>query len=239
MTDINNILQATNHRPYQLPNGQWTYYQEWNRAVFLHWKVPVATLRPHVPHELKIDTFEGSAYVSLVAFTMEGIRPRYLPSVKFISCFDEINLRTYIDHGHRKGVYFLSIESGKLLSSLVARRLSGLPYEKSDIIRTGNRYHSENSKKSFRLNLSYHIGERIAEKTALDHWLTERYCLYIDQRQQVYRYDIHHKPWELNHVSIDNQAFDYRVGDFNLAAVPDLTHYSNGVNVIAWKQVKV
>lgn len=75
-------------------------------------------IRDLVPSKLKIDTFDGNAYVSLVAFTMEKIRPRYLPAIKFISCFDEINLRTYIDNDNKKGVYFLNIEAGKLLSSL-------------------------------------------------------------------------------------------------------------------------
>lgn len=118
MTDIDYILSEIKHRPFELPKGEWGYYQEWNWAIFLHWKVPVKEIRDLVPSKLKIDTFDGNAYVSLVAFTMEKIRPRYLPAIKFISCFDEINLRTYIDNDNKKGVYFLNIEAGKLLSSL-------------------------------------------------------------------------------------------------------------------------
>ena len=145
---IHDILAVTRHRPFNLPAGKWQYYQEWNNALFLHWKVPAATLRHLVPERLEIDTFHGESYVSLVAFTMENIRPRYLPAVKFISCFDEINLRTYVRHNGKAGVYFLNIEAGKYLSAVIARGLSGLPYEKAQISRQTNHYYSTNKKSS-------------------------------------------------------------------------------------------
>ncbi len=239
MTEIDKILSDKSHRAFDFPNRKWLYYQEWNRAVFLHWKVSVEILRKLVPQKLEIDTFDGSAYVSLVAFTMEKIRPRYLPSVKFISCFDEINLRTYIDNDHKKGVYFLNIEAGKHLSSLIAKGLSGLPYEKSNINRLANRYTSRNDLKNFCLNISYKANECITQKTELDHWLTERYCLYLDKGKQLYRYHIHHREWALKRVSIDSRDFRYELGDLKLTAKPDITHYSDGVKVVAWKREKI
>src|SRR5690606_15058900 len=96
MTDIADILIDTSHRPFQLPIGRWRYYQEWNDALILHWKVPFETLRKEVPKEFIIDTFNGDNYVSSVAFTMQKIRPKYLPSISFVSDLNEINLRTYI-----------------------------------------------------------------------------------------------------------------------------------------------
>lgn len=62
-----------------------------------------------VPHDLEIDLFEGKPWVYLVAFTMEKIRPKYLPSFPPISDFDEINIRTYVKKDNKAGVYFLSI----------------------------------------------------------------------------------------------------------------------------------
>lgn len=239
MIAINDILATADHRPYAMPQGKWAYYQEWNRAVFLHWRVPEQVLRPLVPERLAIDTYGGHAYVSLVAFTMEQIRPRNLPAVGFISCFDEINLRTYIDNDDKKGVYFLNIEGGKLLSCMVARGLSGLPYEKSNITRTPGRYRSNHEAKNFHLDLSYTTGDGITGKTELDRWLTERYCLYLDKGQQLYRYDIHHAEWALKDVELSNINVDYRLGGLQLTGSPDLTHYSDGVNVIAWRRVEL
>ena len=56
----------------------------------------LASLQILVPAEIEIDLFEGKPWVSLVAFTMEKIRPRYLPYFPPISNFDEINIRTYV-----------------------------------------------------------------------------------------------------------------------------------------------
>jgi uncharacterized protein len=177
MTPIKEILSDTSHRPFKLPEGQWVYYQEWNKALFLHWKVSFELLRKCVPSRLNIDTFEGDCYVSLVAFTMEKIRPKYLPSVGFISNFDEINVRTYIDNDNKKGVYFLNIEAGKTISTFVAKVISGLPYEKAKIYRTENLYNSQNQRKGYHLNTEFDVKQEVGNKTELDKWLTERYCL--------------------------------------------------------------
>ena len=123
----NEILQCSSHRPWILPTTPWNYYQEWNNVVFLHWQVDLNELRTFVPTELEIDLFDGSAWVSLVAFTMENVSPRYLPDFAPISTFDEINIRTYVKHQDRPGVYFLSIEGGNRLSCWIAKHCPGSP----------------------------------------------------------------------------------------------------------------
>lgn len=177
MTEILNILTDTLHRPFEIPSGQWKYYQEWNKALFLHWEVPFEVLRRCVPDYLNIDKFGGRCYVSLVAFTMQNIRPRYLPSLSYISDFHEINLRTYIDQDNKKGVYFLNIEAEKYISAFIAKSLSGLPYEKSHIQRTDKKYKSSNVIKNFFLDAEFVIKKELVQKSNLDSWLTERYCL--------------------------------------------------------------
>lgn len=239
MTEIDRILADTKHRPFNFPKSNWIYYQEWNNALFLHWKVPLEILRELVPEQLHIDTFEGNAYVSLVAFTMEKIRPRYLPSLNFISEFDEINIRTYINNDNKKGVYFLNIEAGKTLSVFVAQQLSGLPYEKADLARTGTTYKSVNVKKNFFLDTEFEITEPLTEKSELDRWLTERYCLYIDSNESFYRYDIHHKEWNVRNVELKKLNMKYDIKDLKLTDKPDLTHYSEGVKVVAWRRTKI
>ncbi len=39
------ILNITHHRPWNLPLKRWKYYQEWNDALFLHWKVELEDLK--------------------------------------------------------------------------------------------------------------------------------------------------------------------------------------------------
>lgn len=236
MTEIKKILLETKHRTFDFPKENWAYYQEWNNALFLHWKIPVEIIQCLIPEKLKIDTFDGFAYISLVAFTMQKIRPKNLPAVKFISDFDEINLRTYIDNDNKKGVYFLNIEAEKYLSTFIAKKLSGLPYEKSNIQRTNKTYKSRNSTKDFYLDSEFEVKNKLIEKTSLENWLTERYCLYLEKKEKLYSYDIHHEEWELNKVELNQLNLKYKIGKLNLTNEPDFAHYSKGVKVIAWKR---
>ncbi len=239
MTNISAILSDTSHRPFELPIGQWKYYQEWNNALFLHWTIPFDILRMYVPEQLNLDSYDGSYYISLVAFTMQRIRPKNLPALKFISDFHEINLRTYINNGNKKGVYFLNIQAEKHLSAFIAKNLSGLPYEKSTIKRTDKTYSSKNVIKNFVLDAEFKVEEKLLNKSDLDKWLTERYCLYFDIDGKIYRYDIHHKEWELKNVVIKKLNVSYNIGEIDLSnKPPDLTHYSEGVKVLAWDRLK-
>lgn len=239
MAGPNHLPSSISHRPYPLPSGKWAYYQEWNKVLFLHWKVPVEALRPLVPERLHMDTMGGDAYVSLVAFTMQKIRPRFLPSILAVSDFDEINVRTYIDNDHRKGVYFFSIEAGKQLSAFIAKALSGLPYEKSAMQRAVGHYRSSHAKKGFALNAAYGIGNPLPSKSELDRWLTERYCLYGGGDGALFRYDIHHPEWPLRAVALERLDLNYAVGTLRLGNLPDHAHYSEGVQVLAWPRKEV
>ncbi len=240
MKIIEELLKEVSHRPFEFPKGNWTYYQEWNKALFLHWVVPFEQLRKCVPGKLNLDTIEGKCYVSLVAFTMEKLRPNFLPSVRYISDFDEINVRTYIDNEGKKGVYFLNIEAGKTISAFIAKTISGLPYEKAKISRTENIYNSNNLKRGFSLNTEFEIKNVVNDKKELDKWLTERYCLYLDKKNELYRYDIHHKEWEIKEVNINSLVLNYKIGEIDLSNLqPTLTHYSEGIKVIAWGRERI
>lgn len=240
MTAIDNLLQNISHRPWPLPQGQWRYYQEWNNVLFLHWKVSTTELIKLLPDGLIIDTYNGESWISLVAFTMEKIRPKALPAVSYISNFHEINVRTYLTQDNKQGVYFLNIEAQKFISEIVAKLLSGLPYEKATIVRQQKnpiqQYIANNKNKGFQLDATFGVGQKITNKSQLDTWLTERYCLYFDKNDKLYRYEIHHQPWELYEVDILNLTTNYKIGTILLNRKPDLAHYSNGVKVVTWQR---
>ncbi len=50
-------------------------YQSWRDLLLVHWRVPVERLAALVPPGLEIDTWQGHAYVGIVAFRMHGVRP--------------------------------------------------------------------------------------------------------------------------------------------------------------------
>lgn len=236
------ILNNTSHRPWPLPEAEWKYYQEWNKSLFMHWAVDPEILQPLIPPSTTLDLHNGKAWISIVAFTMQKIRPRNLPFFKPVSDFHEINVRTYVTKDNKPGVYFLNIEAQKILSVFLSRTLSGLPYEKAAIRRSRHNnlhvYSSSNTRKHFALHATYDVAESSSEKSALDLFLTERYCLYVPLRQQLYRYNIHHAAWPLQHVTIHKLTLQYQVGalSVNTHTPPQLSHYSEGVKVVAWSK---
>lgn len=237
---MNEILQAVEHRPWPLPQGKWKYYQEWNRLLFLHFEIPFEILRALVPAALELDDLDGKYYISVVPFTMEQIRPRLLPAVGFISNFDELNVRTYVKKEGKAGVYFLNIEGGKSLSVYVSKKLSGLPYEKAEMKRKQGSYTSFNAKKKFQFAARYTVGEVVQQKTPLQLWLTERYCLYVYVENTLYRYQIHHKVWELKEISFQELKVDYALPGIQLTEKEVIApNYSEGIQVVAWSKEKI
>ncbi|HEX6626189.1 MAG TPA: DUF2071 domain-containing protein, partial [Pyrinomonadaceae bacterium] len=63
------------------PRGLPLMRQWWGKLLFMHWPVAPKLLRPLLPPQLAIDTFEGRAWVGVVPFTMWGVRASCLPPV--------------------------------------------------------------------------------------------------------------------------------------------------------------
>lgn len=235
---IRKILEQNGHRPWEIPKDRWRFYQEWNDAIFLHWEVELEELKKFVPKELEIDLFEGKPWVSVVAFAMEEIRPRFLPAIAPISNFFEINVRTYVKTKSKTGVYFLSMEGGKDLSCKVAKLISELPYRYSSIKREMEYYRSSNSEFGDALDIKFKIGQAI-QKTEIDLWLTERYALFQDTKNFINEYEIHHQEWPIREVIIENIELHYPRFEKLIARKPDLVNYSEGVKVISWGKKKI
>ncbi len=95
--------------------------QRWLHLLFLHWTAPAAALQRLLPAGLEVDVHEGRAYVSLVPFTIRGVRPPL--------SFHEVNLRTYVRcAGGPPGVWFFSLDAASRLAVLGARAWYRLPY---------------------------------------------------------------------------------------------------------------
>lgn len=236
--NIKEILNTSGHRTWEMPSKSWRFYQEWNNAIFLHWQVELSELEKFVPKELEIDLFEGKPWVSVVAFTMEKIRLKNLPSFPPISDFDEINVRTYIKSKNKTGVYFLSIEGGTKLSCEISKGISELPYRFSTIKRTAKQYKSYNSEFKDSLDIEFVVGKEIKQKTLLDTWLTERYLLFQDTEKYINEFEIHHLEWPISEIKLLKLDFNYPRFSRLFKNAPDKIHYSEGVKVMAWGKYK-
>jgi uncharacterized protein YqjF (DUF2071 family) len=86
-------------------------------VAFLHWGYEPEVVRPLLLPGTEPDTFDGVAYVGLVAFRM-----------RCYGEFTELNVRTYsVDEQGRRGVVFLTMEADRL-PWVLAARAAGLPY---------------------------------------------------------------------------------------------------------------
>ena len=112
-----------------LPKLPTVMHQRWEELLFLHWTFEPQIIAKVLPPNLRVDTFEGKAWIGVVPFSMRNVRPRFLPSVPGLSNFPELNLRTYVvdEHG-RPGVWFYSLDTPKHLPNWIARTFFHLNY---------------------------------------------------------------------------------------------------------------
>ncbi|MEA2148297.1 MAG: uncharacterized protein QOD69_127 [Solirubrobacteraceae bacterium] len=69
----------------------------------------------------------------------------------------------------------------------------------------------------------------------LEHWLTERYCLYtLDDEQHVLRGDIHHPPWPLQPAEADIDVNTMTTEIALDAGDAPLLHYASRQDVVSW-----
>jgi len=232
--NTSNILADISQRTYPIPESNWKYYQQWHNTVFLHWSLPNKKIKELLPPNLELDTFDGNAWISLVAFEVQKMRVHYLPPFPYVSNFKEINVRTYVTHNGIKGIYMFSIETDKLIEVLLTRIFIGLPYKKSNIKKSSHKILSFNKQNNYQLDLSYKPIEVSTIKTKLDYWLTERHALYNYKESQLYRHDIHHKEWQLNEVDISVWDINYNFKDLSLTINPDKVHFAKKIQVLLW-----
>lgn len=242
MRDTEAIASDVEHRPWPLPAGPWLMVQRWQRLLFAHWRVPADVLRPLVPAPLVLDEFDGSAWVAITPFRLTGLRLRGLPALPGASDFPETNLRTYVRHGERPGVYFFTLEASSRVAVSAARALFRLPYHLAhmSVVEHGEwtDYHTTRVDGDAELVCSYRPVGAAFEPGAgtREHFLTERYALYTVLRNgRVLRGDIHHRCWSL-------QPAEARIERNTLAAahhIPlgddgPLLHYSAVQDTLIW-----
>jgi uncharacterized protein len=104
---------------------------DWVNAVFIHYRIDPEILQPHVPFDL--DLYNGHAYVTLVAFTQQNLRPTVGGRLSAalsrpVGCHEFLNVRTYVRHRGESGIYFIAEWIPNRLSALLGPRLYGLPF---------------------------------------------------------------------------------------------------------------
>jgi len=234
-------LESVAHRPWPVPAGPWVMVQVWHDLLFAHWPIAFESLRPLVPPQLHLDMFDGKCWVGVVPFWMSGVRGRGMPAIPGLSRFPELNVRTYVTYRDKPGVYFFSLDAGSHMAVWGARALYHLPYFYADMkvenVRDAIEYDSSRlvAQAEFRGRYGPIAPVERRQPGSLEHWLTERYCLYTVHRDTVYRGEIHHAPWQVQDASA-------KIGANSMASaagiiLPDinpLLHFAKHQDVLIW-----
>jgi len=209
----------------------------WRDVLFAHWPVDPETVRPRLPAGLDLDVRDGRAWLGVVAFVMEDLRPIGLPVGR---SFPELNLRTYVDGEAGPGIYFFSLDADDRLGVPVARRLFRLPYyraetavhrEGPDVAFRSRRIHRGQPSLAFDATYGPASGGFDGE---LAGFLTERYRFYAGGDARLYVGEINHEPWPLRPGRAELRRNDcFRANGFDHPGGEPLVHYSPTVGVRA------
>ena len=230
-------LEETGQRPWPVPERPWVMGQTWDDLLFIHYRVPVEQLRGLVPDGLEVEEHSGSGWLGVTPFVITGLRARGLLPLPFTSSFRELNVRTYVTRDGKPGIWFFSLDASSQLAVEAARRLYRLPYFRASIavVRRGDEIVYDCSRddgKAFSAAYRPNGDVLNAGEGSLEHFLTERYCLYAEHEGRLWRADIHHRPWPL-------QPADARIDlntmpPFKVPEADPLVHFSARQDVVIW-----
>lgn len=199
-----------------VPDQSAVMYQKWRSLLFLHFASDPIEIMPLLPPGLEVDTFpdpsgEPKAWVGLVPFRMEGVRPRFLPPLPGLSSFPEFNLRTYVHRrGRDPGVWFFSLEAANRIACAVARRFFGLPYHEAEMSLEEEselrKYHSKRLRGGADVEIEAELGPELpsAAPGTLEFFLVERYLLYSLKGGKLFTGRVHHAPYPLREAHVLN-----------------------------------
>ncbi len=211
------------------------FVADWLNAMFIHLRVDRSILQAALPMEL--DTFDGDAYVSLVAFTQDRLRPRIGGRISALlsrplARHPFFNLRTYVRHGGARGIFFLAEWIPNRLAALIGPRTYGLPYRLGRLSGApgGGRVDAQEGGFEFRRSTTSREFRPVTSDS-LDHFLLERYTAFTHRNGITRRFDVAHEPWpqasvnlELGDTSLLENFKWMRTGEFLSTG-----HYSPGV----------
>ena len=185
--------------------------QQWQDLLFAHLAYEPDVVQRLLPSGVELDTFEGKAYVGLVPFNMRNLRLRGLPPIPTTSNFGEVNVRTYVTSRGRSAVWFFSLDTQKLLPTLVARTAFKLPYcyGTTSVTLTGvgeGAILTSNVARKWPHHSSSAIAVRIGESVQpgpLENFLTSRWGLVSSSRGDRLWYGaVEHEPWPLHRAEL-------------------------------------
>jgi uncharacterized protein YqjF (DUF2071 family) len=200
----------------------------WADVTFLHWPRPVAAVQALLPPGLEVDTFDGSAWVSLVPFVLT-VHVRGVPGTW---TFPETNVRTYVRTPDGvPAIWFVSLDASRLLPVL-AGRAYGLPYMLARMRAGGT-----GAVRSYRSERRWPHGPGFVQAAVevgdsdegdeLDRFLVDRWAVVVERSGRLGATLASHEPWPLHRARLLSLSQDV----VPASGLPARAHFSPGVDV--------
>jgi len=219
--------------------------QTWYDLLFVHWPIDASSLRSLVPSFLEIDTFDQTAWIGVIPLGMRNIHFKNLPPIPFTSRFLELNVRTYVRSGEKRGVYFFSLDAANPLAVEVARGCYYLPYfnarmthscKGEDIVYKSERTDHRGRPGVFDASYRPIAEPQLTGKGSIEEFLTERYRLFTSTKTgEPLIAEIHHKQWALQvaQAEIRSNSMTEALG-IKLPDVAPLLHFAKELETLEW-----
>jgi len=193
--------------------------QIWANIVWCHWPVDPAQVAAVLPAGLTPELFDGQAWVGLIPFSMERLRPvgpfgfvtRWLRS----SDFGEVNVRTYVTGPDgQTGVWFCTLDADSVAAVATANAAFGLPYRVATTNYTERdgvrRWRSARRRDGAHAALTVTAATESPRPAApgLEAFLFERYALYTRWHGRILRGELSHEPWRVRPATLDECVHD-------------------------------
>lgn len=178
---------------------------EWRNLFLATYAVPPSLLTPRLPPGLELDTREGNAFVSLVAFEFVNTRVLGVPWPGYRN-FPELNLRFYVRHGGERGVVFVREIVPQRLVAWLARAIYNEPYRAAPLT---SHCHEDDAGRGMEYRLTWAGREqllRVAGSNAaflpdvdsIEHFFKEHHWGFgRTHRGHTLRYEVAHPPWQV------------------------------------------
>ena len=195
----------------------------WSHLVLVTWAVPPAHLAPRLPPGLALDTRDGHAFVSFVAFDFLDTRVLGVRWPFHVN-FPEVNLRFYVREpldpgapaaddearadaarGYRRGVAFVRELVPRALVAAMARWLYDEPYQtarmQSAVTAADGAVTVEHTLERKGARATLHVAaddrpERPPE-TSDAHFFKEHRWGYGQRKGRLLRYEVRHPVWDV------------------------------------------
>lgn len=226
--------------------GRAVLHQRWDELAYFHWSYDPEDVQRLLPDGVRVDTFDGRAWVGLIPFEMRRVQLGPTPPIPYLSHFIEINVRTYVvDALGRRAIWFFSLDVPRIAIVGVARTVFSLPYcwahASHEVVGDRHRYtmrrrwpHRERATASIEFDVGAPIPADDVEP--LDHFLSARWALLTSRRRRLLYGAVEHERWPLHRIDrFEVHGTALEAAGLPTPVGPPRALYSPGVAVdLAW-----